>query len=71
MAPIARPTGIAKLDLFMKDVVEAFKKLVQIRLNSQIVGTKASINFIAGQGITITINDNPDKDCIDITIGLT
>lgn len=70
MAVISRPTGISKLDLFMKDVVDAFKKLLQVRLNSQVVGTKSSINFIAGTGITITVTDNPDKDCIDVTVEL-
>jgi hypothetical protein len=67
---VSRPTGIQKIDHFMKDVVAAFKQLVQVRLSGVNKGVKPAINFIAGSGITITVKDNPGAGSVDVTIGV-
>lgn len=65
------PSGIPKVDQFMKEVAEAFKKLISVKVNSSAIGTKTTLNFIAGSGINITAVDNPNTGAIDITVELT
>lgn len=66
---VVRQTGIQKIDMFMRDASDFIKRVIQVRLSGVNKGTKPTLNFIAGSGITITVVDNPKTGAIDITIG--
>lgn len=63
---ISRPSNI---ELFFKEVVEQFKRILEVAKNNTLVGIKKRLNFVDTSSVTWTIADNPNTKSIDISIG--
>lgn len=63
---ISRPSNI---ELFFKEVVEQFKRILEVAKNNTLVGIKKRLNFVDNANATWTISDNPNTKSIDISIG--
>ncbi len=62
---ISRPSNI---ELFFKEVVEQFKRILEVAKNNTLVGIKKRLNFVDNTNATWTISDNPNTKSIDISI---
>lgn len=54
--------------LFFKEVVEEFKRILQVAQNNVVKGVKKRLNFIDSATVVWNISDNPDTKSIDISI---
>ncbi len=63
---ISRPSNI---ELFFKEVVEQFKRILEVAKNNTLIGIKKRLNFVDTPTATWTIADNPNTKSIDISIG--
>lgn len=62
---ISRPSNI---ELFFKEVVEQFKRILEVAKNNTLVGIKKRLNFVDSSKITWSITDNPSTKSIDIGV---
>ena len=57
-----------RLSEWMRLVAADLNRKIGVRADGTLVGTRDNINLIEGTGVTLTIEDDPTNDEIDITI---
>lgn len=54
-------------ELFAREIVEQFKRIMEVAKNNVLVGVKKRLNFVDSDTVTWTIADNPGTKSIDIS----
>ena len=56
-------------ELFAREIVEQFKRIMEVAKNNVLVGVKKRLNFVDSSTATWTLADNPGTKSIDISLG--
>jgi hypothetical protein len=58
-------------DQLLYQIVDSFKRILEVAKDGALVGIKKRLNFIAGTNVTLDVVDNPGTKSVDITINST